>query len=131
MNNTEKKLIITAWVIIIMNNKILLVKRPSDTKAFPNAWSFPWWKLENWETLEKCAIRECQEEAWVTPINLSKYSFYEYEWNTFKTISHLFTWNIENNIQKSEFISWFTIEDLNNIDIAFDYKQIMKEELIK
>jgi ADP-ribose pyrophosphatase YjhB (NUDIX family) len=39
--------IITAGAIIIDDNKrILLVKRASDKKLFPNAWSFPGGKLE-------------------------------------------------------------------------------------
>ncbi|MBQ2600346.1 NUDIX domain-containing protein [bacterium] len=39
--------LITAGAIIIDNDKkILLVKRASDKKLFPNAWSFPGGKLE-------------------------------------------------------------------------------------
>jgi mutator protein MutT len=129
MNQIKKKLIIAAWIIIIQDNKILLVKRPTDTKLFPNAWTFPWWKLEENETLEKCATRECEEEAKITPQNLEKYSFYEYNTEFSKTISHLFTWNIDSKAIENDNVKWFWIDDLENIEIAFWYKELIKSKL--
>lgn len=118
-------------MIIIDNQKILLVRRPNDAKVFPNSWTFPWGKLENWETLLKCAKRECFEEALAKPENLIKHSFYEYEGDTFITISHLFTWVIKEKIKKTDSVSWFTLEDIKNLEIAFDYKNLIINELQK
>lgn len=33
--------------------------------------------------------------------------------------------------QESEYLYWFTLKDLNNLDIAFDYKQIIINEISK
>ena len=41
-----ERIIITAGGIIVDDNRILLVKRGADKKAFPGAWTFPGGKLE-------------------------------------------------------------------------------------
>ncbi|QOY54211.1 (deoxy)nucleoside triphosphate pyrophosphohydrolase [Candidatus Sulfurimonas marisnigri] len=57
------KKIITAVSVVIINNdkKVLIAKRPLG-KVMPNRWEFPGGKLEGNETLQECGIRETKEE---------------------------------------------------------------------
>lgn len=50
-----------AAAIIHKNNKILICQRQAKGNC-SLLWEFPGGKLESYETLEECLIRECQEE---------------------------------------------------------------------
>ncbi len=120
------KQIITAWAIIAQDNKILLVKRWDDKKVFPNCWSFPWWKLEENETLTDCVKREVKEETWYDFEIENKYNFTEYLSNNSYNISHLFIWKVKWNIWEFD-AKWFSFDETKNLDIAFWYEEIMRE----
>lgn len=76
------------WVAIIKNNKILLGKRIGVHAWWVRSW--PWGKLDIWESREMCAEREVFEETWVyiDDIKLLEVTNYIYpkEWNHFVTI---------------------------------------------
>lgn len=57
------ELIIGAGAAILKDKKILLTKRVSSKKNFPNCWTFPAGRLESTDkSLEAAAIREIKEE---------------------------------------------------------------------
>lgn len=67
-NNKEttrdmKKQLILVSGFIIKNNKVLLGKRPSSKKYFPNYYEMPGGKLEHGENPEECIKREVLEET--------------------------------------------------------------------
>ncbi|MDD3302896.1 MAG: NUDIX hydrolase [Candidatus Gracilibacteria bacterium] len=105
--------------------QVLLIKRGSKTKAFPNYWSFPGGKLEEGETLFDAAIREVKEEIDLifTPSEL----FYTSENNGFKLNRFLGTWEGKIKIKEDELngYGWFTSEEIEKLDIAFDNKKVL------
>ena len=65
----DVKMIESASSAILVNGKILMVKRPKTAKSFPGRWSLVAGKLEQGEKPEAAAIREIMEE---TQIKVSK-----------------------------------------------------------
>lgn len=57
--------------ILHRNGEILVVKRSSARKAYPNTWSFPGGHVEQDETLEDALERELMEELSVAPREFS------------------------------------------------------------
>lgn len=45
---------------------VLLIKRSSKAKAWPNFWAFPWWKVDNDEFFTETAQREIFEEIGIS-----------------------------------------------------------------
>ncbi len=105
--------------------QILLVKRWSKTKYYPNLWSFPWWKLEDWETLIDASIREVQEEVSLifSPTEL----FYTSENSWFELNRFLWTWEWEVKIKEDELngYGWFTYDEIIRLEIAFDNRKVL------
>lgn len=53
-------------------NKILLAKRASHKRWYPNCWDLVGGHAESGETLETTLVRECQEEVGLTPLIYAK-----------------------------------------------------------
>jgi len=113
------------WSIINDEKKILLIKRSNYTKVFPWFWAFPGGRSDSWELPEETVVREIKEEVWLDfePKELLKISsykdrkLYRYFWS--------WTWNI--NIQESEIddYNWYTHEEALDLNLAFDYRDII------
>lgn len=58
-------------VVLLQDNKVLILKRSAGGS---NAlkWGFPGGGIEDGETAEQAAIRECEEEIGITPTKLKK-----------------------------------------------------------
>lgn len=123
----EEKIIITAGVILLNTDgdRIVLVRRPLSTKAFPGAWTFPGGKMESGETLSDCAARECVEEAGIKPAKLMPHSFYEHIGPNSRTISHLFIARTNNLAIERDDVKWFSKQDLTKVEIAFGYDKLI------
>ena len=65
----DVKLIESASSAILVNGKVLMVKRPKTARSFPGKWSLVAGKLEQGEKPEDAAVREIMEE---TQIKVSK-----------------------------------------------------------
>lgn len=121
-------LIITAWAIIIDNDKrILLVKRPSDKKLFPNAWAFPGGKVEEGESLNDAVIREVKEETWLDLISFDKYIFTEYITEKSHNISHLFIGKAEWNLKPETEAKRYSYSEIKWLNMAFNQSEIVEE----
>ena len=74
-----EKIIEVVAAVIQKDGKFLISKRLKDS-PMGHCWEFPGGKLEVGETLEECAVRECEEEigVLVAPIRLIKDQIFEY-----------------------------------------------------
>ena len=121
-------LIITAWAIIIDNDKrILLVKRPSDKKLFPNAWAFPGGKVEEGESLNDAVIREVKEETWLDLVSFDKYTFTEYITEKSHNISHLYIGNAEWFLKPETEAKRYSYSEIKWLNTAFNQSEIIEE----
>ena len=51
--------------IISKDGKLLFTKRANTMRAYPSAWVLPGGHLDPGESLERCALREAEEEVGV------------------------------------------------------------------
>lgn len=63
---TTARLPASANVIFSYGNSVLLIKRSSKTKAWPNFWAFPGGKVDDDEFFRESAQREISEEIGVS-----------------------------------------------------------------
>ena len=120
--------LITAGVIIIDDDKkILLVKRPSDKKLFPNAWSFPGGKLEEWESLDETVIREVKEETWLDLISFEKYSFTGHTPQNIRSINHLYIGKAKWILIPETEAKRYLYDEIKWLKLAFNQEEIIEE----
>src|SRR5260370_35950569 len=53
--------------LLLKAGAVLLARRSSPRKAYPNCWSFPGGHVEQGESLDEALIREVQEDVGLTP----------------------------------------------------------------
>jgi len=66
----SKKNRIASFVVFNSKGEVLILKRSKTCKNNAQKWNFPGGRIEKGETREEAAIRECQEEAGLTPKNI-------------------------------------------------------------
>ena len=54
--------------MILIDNRILVLKRPDTSRSFPGTWSLCTGKIEEGETPEQAAVREIEEETKITTL---------------------------------------------------------------
>ena len=120
--------IITAGAIIIDDNKrILLVKRASDKKLFPNAWSFPGGKHEEWESLDETVVREVKEETWLDLVSFEKYSFTGHTPQNTWSINHLYIGKAEWILIPETEAKRYSYDEIKWLESAFNQDEIMEK----
>lgn len=120
--------LITAWAIIIDDDKkILLVKRSSDKKLFPNAWSFPGGKLEEWESLDETVIREVKEETWLDLISFEQYSFTGQTPQNIRSINHLYIGKAEWILIPETEAKRYSYDEIKWLEITFHQTEIIEK----
>lgn len=120
--------IVTAGAIIIDDEKkILLVKRPSDKKLFPNAWSFPGGKLEEWESLDETVIREVKEETWLDLISFEQYSFTGQTPQNTWSINHLYIGKAKWILIPETEAKRYSYDEIKWLKLAFNQEEIIEE----
>lgn len=126
------KVIIGVGAIILKNKNILLTKRVSNKKNFPNFWTIPAGRLESTDKfLEIGAIREVKEEVNLDFIPKKKFNFYETYINNQRIISIIFIGSYSGKLKflKSEIskINWFTYKEAKKLKLAFAYKKTIED----
>ena len=132
----KDKIIVAVNIVIIDKyKKVLIAKRP-EGKAMPNKWEFPGGKLEDNETLQKCGVREIQEELELD-VKIDKYlGFEDLSYKDKKFCLHFYTAYKVDEYQMLKLnvhtdYAWVNISDLAEYDLpAIDLPSIKRLESI-
>ena len=118
-------------VVFSKNNdslKVLLIKRKND--PFKNQWALPGGFLEDYETLEKGAQRELEEETGIKTDNMEQVGIFATPGRDprGRVISIAFTKVVSNEVpvkgnDDATDAKWFDINDLPKL--AFDHSEII------
>jgi len=121
---------ISAGGIILKEKRIFLLKRSHSKKAFPWFRGFPWWRWEENENFKEIAIREIKEEVGLDfKPNEVFFESIIWWWNSQRFLWDR-TWNILLQEEEVDGYAWFSYNEAINLDLAFDYKEIL-EKLLK
>ena len=60
---------VTSAVVVVRDKSVLILKRGASAPWMPNMWNLPGGGVEDGESIESAAKRECQEEAGIS-VNL-------------------------------------------------------------
>jgi len=136
MNNTQP-LLGVCNLIVDNQGKILLMKRPDNDYAYPDYWGLVAGLVECGETLEDALKREAMEEIGVE-IEIIRFTGRYYDTPgrhpTRTAISLTFRTRIVSGIPRPSQpeecvdVGWFTPEEVRNMELAFDHKQMLKDE---
>ncbi len=58
--------------LLVRANTVLLARRSSERRTYPNCWSFPGGQVETGESLDDALVRELQEEVGLCPLAYRK-----------------------------------------------------------
>jgi 8-oxo-dGTP diphosphatase len=111
-----------AATIILKNNRALILRRGMTTGWMPGKWNLPGGNVDPNEAIQAAAIRECEEEAGITPIRLtflSKINDPHYTINIFRGETEQ-----EPRLDhENDAFAWVNFEELNHYDFV-PYVQI-------
>lgn len=121
--------------IILDQDTILLVKRSAGSKVYPDLWSLPSGKVEWGEEVEEAVAREVKEETGFD-VEVIKFTGKYYDkkgrhpTKTMICLPHICK-AISGELKAgddAEDAKWFNLEDVKNMELAFDHKQMLKDE---
>ena len=119
-------MVLSASGIIIKDKKILLLQRSYYTQLYAGFWGCPGGRAETGETAEQNVIREVKEECNLdfVPTEIIKIG----TWQERKFYRFIGFWNGEIKIQEEEVLdfNWFTAKEALNLNLAFDYAEIIE-----
>ncbi|SFS80457.1 NUDIX hydrolase [Lutibacter maritimus] len=118
-------MVLSASGIIIQRKKILLLQRSNYTQLYAGYWGCPGGRAEPGETAEQNVIREVKEECNLDflPTEIIKTG----DWQGRKFYRFLGKWTGNIKIQEEEVVdyNWFTFNETQKLQLAFDYKEIV------
>jgi len=119
-------MIIAASAAIILNKRILLIRRSDYTSVFPGFWACPGGRAEPGETPNQCVIREIKEETGLDfePLELLMTGI----WQDRKLYRFIGPWSGEVKVQPEEIDdwNWFSFEEAKRLKLAFDYNEVIE-----
>jgi len=119
--------VLAASGIILKDKKLLLVKRSNYTQIYPEYWACPGGRAEPGETAEQNVVREVKEEVNLnfTPTEILTTA----TWQNRFLYRFLGTWSGTVKIQEEELTAfgWFTYNEAKELDLAFDYGNVIKK----
>ena len=122
----------SAHVVILKENKVLLVQRSNNDQWMAGKWAFPGGQLDAGETLEVALKREVKEEVGLD-IDLSDLSYLPSI--SYKIKHAFFACNKSsgkaeinaNGVHEHEEYKWVTKSEINNMDTVPDLKEVVNE----
>lgn len=123
---------IASSAAIIKDGKILLLKRASSAKLFPNHFTFPSGGIEETDaSVENAVTREVKEETGLDFVPKEKFGFYEsvVSDKRYLALVHLGKWSGTITLQPEEISehNFFTFEETHSLDLAFAYREVIKD----
>ena len=113
------------------NTNFILIKRKND--PYKNCWALPGGFVEYGESVESAAIREAKEETHIDVKLLDLVNVYSKPDRDPRghtvTITYTANGNMDDKKADSDAceIGIFSIDDLDNIELAFDHSKIIKD----
>lgn len=136
-NLIKTKLVIVGVPAIIQNSKgeILLGKRSKDMKFYPDTWGLPGGIAEYGETQEQTIKRELKEEMGIEtkvikhgkPFNqlpVKECRFHSLNIPIYCKI----TSGIPKPKDETSEVKWFPLKEIKNMKLAYQHKEILKQE---
>jgi len=123
-------------ILLNENGEVLLIQRPSD-KYGANLWCLVGGKAEYGEELLDTIVRETHEEIgyMLNPANLKYFGEYSdasanpnilwYTHYFYETVSNKTEFVLNPN--EAQNIKWFSLEELENCNIAFDHRSVIEQ----
>lgn len=124
---SQNEHVVTAAVIVMFNDKVLILKRGSTAPWMPNMWNLPGGGVEEGEGIQHAAERECQEEAGISPSILGEVATYndkDFELHIFKGLAG--SDSVSLNFESSDY-KWVDKYDYND----YNYVPYVQEVLSK
>ena len=118
----------TAAVAIVVDNKVLILKRGTTAPWEPGKWNLPGGGTDPGESNEQAAIREAQEEANITPLNLESMFTHNSDegWSVEHFVSQEYTGKIELSDESDDF-AWIEEKDITNYEFVESVEDAIKE----
>lgn len=116
----------SAHVVIVKNNKVLLLKRSETDEWKPNHYGLPGGKLNPGETLSDALVRECKEETNlnISPKNLIFLSKTSNDKEHAFFCTDEYSGEIQLNSEHTDF-QWVNPKNLSNYKIVSDLPEII------
>lgn len=77
-------------VVLVRNDRVLLLRRNPERTNFPNVWGFPGGHREPEETLEQTIVRESYEELGIVLLDLSYVHCFQIDHDGERICFHVF-----------------------------------------
>ena len=107
----------TAAVIILKDDKALILRRGMSAPWMPGKWNLAGGGIDAGENPQQAAIRECEEEAGITPVNVKFHKKISDPGFTLYLFVGETTQEPHINYESSEF-TWVAKEDLKHYDFV-------------
>lgn len=137
MENGDRAYIGVDNIIINDEGEILLARRSENAKTFPGMWNLVSGDVEAGESIEDALKREAKEEAGVD-IEIVRFTGRYYDrpgrhpTKTVICLPHICKISSgEPHVATPEEVAevrWFSPEEIRDIELAYDHKQMLKDE---
>ncbi len=115
--------------------QILLTKRSSNLKSFPNTWVLPGGKVDEYETREKAVIREVKEETGLDFHPISLFQTYEeiFKERQIHALVTIYIGTSTGNLHADEFevseAVWYPLDDIlsSGLEFGFEHRKIIHD----
>jgi 8-oxo-dGTP pyrophosphatase MutT (NUDIX family) len=109
----------TAIIAVMHDNKVLILRRGKTAPWQPLKWNLPGGVVDSGESYREAAIRECKEEAGITPQNVKFVGNYDpiYAFSGTANDDNV-TITATHGIIESDAWDWVSLNDLNKYDFA-------------
>lgn len=127
LENPQRDISPTSTVILKNEaGKTLILQRGSTAPWMPNKWALPGGGIEQNETPEEAAVRECEEEISLTPKNIKFLEKINYPDYTIHVFSGEISGEPKLNFEHSNF-SFINKPDLNNYDFVPELVKLLQK----